>query len=117
MKIILAFLISLPVYANVFELSDVGIRFTLSITPKNIIYDSAALHEKVIVKKCNENLVANLNAEILAKLPNENLNEGLNFKIDKNPILINPKSDLGKVISTMDHRILRFLIEEKNVCK
>lgn len=117
MKVILAFLISLPVYSNVFELAETGARFTLSITPQSIIYDSVALHEKVIVKKCNENLVTSLNAEILAKLPNENLNKGLNFKIDKNSLLVNPKSELGKIILAMDHRILRLLIEEKSACK
>jgi hypothetical protein len=116
MKIILAFLITLPAYSNTFKLRQTGARFTLDISPEAIQYESEAITKFLPVKKCNEVLVKTLNSELLADLPGLDLKSGLDFEIDNIPFFIDPDSAFTKNILMMDSRIQRFLLDEKALC-
>lgn len=117
MRFILIMLISLPAFANSFSLQETGARFELSISPALMSYSSESLKKKFPVVKCNEKLAQELNAELLSKLPSKEVSQGLKFQVDEKEIVIDPKSDLGKIALMMDTRILRFTVEEKEACK
>ncbi len=117
MHFILILLVSLPVFANRFSLPETGARFELVISPVLVGYSSESLKKKFPVVKCNEKLAQALNAELLSKLPPKEVSQGLKLQVDDREIIIDPKSDLGKIVLMMDTRILRFTVEEKEACK
>ncbi len=58
-----------------------------------------------------------MNAELISKLPSKEISQGLKLQFDDKEIIVDPQSDLGKIVLMMDTRILRFIVEEKAACK
>lgn len=117
MKILLLFLISLPVYSNSFQLPDTGARFTLKINANELVYESESLRKKVSIKDCNLILAKQLNAEILKKLPTNFGTTGLKFLVDDKIFYLDQKSELSGMVTMMDARIHQFLLQENESCK
>lgn len=117
MKILVLFLISLPVYSNVFSLKETGARFDLEITKTHVTFHSEATDFKTNIRKCNEVLAKTLNGELISKIPNLPAESGMILKVDEKEIQFDPATDLGRMVFAMDARILRFKAEEKEACK
>lgn len=117
MKYFLALLIANPAFANSFRLTEPGFRFSLQINHTGIRYRSEAIDKTIPMKKCNEDLMKNLNSEILSQLPYQSTKKGLSLSVDSVPLLIEPNSELGKLILSMDARMARLILEETKSCK
>ncbi len=117
MNFILILLFSFPIFANRFSLKDTGARFELEISPSIVSFKSESSKRSFKVTKCNVKLAEVLNAELLSKLSSKEVLKGLPFYVDERAVIIDPESDLGKVVLMMDTRILRFAVEEKEACK
>jgi hypothetical protein len=117
MKYILLTFLSLPVCSNTFKLLDTGSRFSLIIDKERLRYQSETLRQSVTIKKCNETIIQNLNAEMITNLPSHDSANGLRLNVDKSSVLVSPSSALGKIILMMDTRMIRLLSEEKSACK
>ncbi|MFZ4713156.1 MAG: hypothetical protein ACOYL6_05580 [Bacteriovoracaceae bacterium] len=114
---ILLFLISSnSVWANQFQLEKLGTRFNLVITLQKLNYSSEYLKYETDVKKCNKELIKELNAEMLQSLPSLPTKDGIPFKVDQSELLVDIKSPLGNKLLSMDQRLLRFKVEERKSC-
>lgn len=116
MKYLLLFLISLPGFSNTFRLSETGARFYLSITTKEVLFQSERSLRKIEVKDCNRHLAKELNSELLGKIPSTSSKNGLKIFVDDKEVSVDPKSSVAAFIGTMEMRFMRFSIEEKKAC-
>jgi hypothetical protein len=116
MRFIFFLMLSFPALANSFHLSETGARFSLIINSSEARYSSEGLKKHILLKKCNLHLAQELNKELFAKIPDLSGAVGLKYKIDNSEVLIDPASDLGKLILMMDARMLRFIQEEGQSC-
>jgi hypothetical protein len=102
--------------ANVFSLKETSSRFTLTITKRELIYQSEAISKTVKARRCNAHLMKKLNGELLSMVPKASFQGGWPFTVNTKNISINPESSFGKKIAAMDLRIKAFLEMEKKKC-